>query len=264
MVSASRSSPKAFAMRGTLGAPLSLNASLRWGAVRPLLDALAPRSVLEIGCGQGGFGARIAARTEYVGLEPDEQSAQVATSRIAPLGGDVRHGSLDQLADDETFDMVCAFEVLEHIEDDRAAMASWVRRLRPGGSVLFSVPAWRHRFGPWDELAGHYRRYDPADVEELLAAVGCVDARHVLYGWPLGLLLERGRDAMAHRRLRTCPESMDGRTAESGRQLQPKGAIIGVPVSAATAAFIALQRMRPTIGPGLVAVAASAAQATNT
>ena len=152
--------------------PLSPMATLRWSVVARILAQLAPKRVLEVGCGQGGFGARIAALPgvgHYVGVEPDETSWAVAHERITPLGGEVRLGTSDLLGADEHFDLVCAFEVIEHIEDDRAALASWAAHLVPGGTVLVSVPAGPERFGPMDALVGHYRRYTPAQLVGLPA-----------------------------------------------------------------------------------------------
>src|SRR3546814_10271932 len=68
--------------------------------------------------------------------------------------------------------MVCAFDVLEHIEDDRLAIQEWIRWLAPNGKTILSVPAHRSRWGAGDVWAGHYRRYDRNDVEQLLVSCG--------------------------------------------------------------------------------------------
>jgi SAM-dependent methyltransferase len=177
--------------------PLSPNASLRYDVIRRLLPA-GPAAVLEVGCGMGGVGARLAQRYRYVGLEPDPISYQVAARRIAAAGGtgEVRNTDLAGLRGDELFDLVCAFEVLEHIEDDETALKEWVARLKPGGQLLLSTPAYQDRFGPADTMAGHFRRYDPELMADRLAGAGLVDQRIVL-GMPLGYLLEAARNAIA-------------------------------------------------------------------
>ena len=81
--------------------------------------------------------------------------------------------------------------MLEHIEDDEAALTRWLRPLRPGGWVLVSVPHGRDRFGPQDERVGHHRRYDRADLESLLARAGLGELTVVSYGFPLGNALDR-------------------------------------------------------------------------
>jgi len=200
---------------------LSLHAWLRYDAIlRQLRRATDVRSVLEIGAGQGAVGVMLARRYAYTGLEPDPTSFATARSRFDQAG--VRgmvEGDLAALAPDATFDLVCAFEVLEHIEDDGGAIAAWSARIRPGGWLLASVPADSHRFGAADRKAGHFRRYDRDDISELFAAAGLVDTSLITYGFPAGYVLEAGRNLLA-RRLETA-DSMSDRTAASGRWLQP-------------------------------------------
>jgi SAM-dependent methyltransferase len=240
------------ARRLTQRQPLTPMGTLRWSVVHRLIDETRPATVLEVGCGQGGFGARLAERAQYVGCEPDAESFAVAKRRIEPLGGLVLHGTSD-LVGDHTFDLVCAFEVLEHLEDDAGALVSWAGHLDPGGALLVSVPAWPDRFGAMDELVGHYRRYTPEQLDGLLLKAGCAEVRHVLYGWPLGFALEAARDRIARHRGDARESSMAARSASSGRLFQPKR-LAGAAVMAATAPFTVLQRLRPTVGTGLVAV----------
>ena len=106
--------------------PLSLHAWLRYDAIDRLIPA-GVRTVLEIGAGQGAVGALLAERYDYVGLEPDAASHAVAARRVGK--GEVLALGLEDYEPREPFDLVCAFEVLEHLDDDRAAVASWVRLL---------------------------------------------------------------------------------------------------------------------------------------
>ena len=200
---------------------LSLHAWLRYDAILRLLRrATDARSVLEIGAGQGAVGVMLARRYAYTGLEPDPTSFAAARARFdAADVSEIVEGDLSALAPSRVFDLVCAFEVLEHIEDDAGAVAEWSTRIRPGGWFLVSVPAGRNRFGAADRKAGHFRRYDRADISSLLGAAGLVDISVVTYGFPAGYVLETGRNALA-RRLETAG-SMSDRTAASGRWLQP-------------------------------------------
>ena len=201
----------------TKAPPLSLSAWLRYDALLRLIPPKTTR-VLEIGAGLGSFGALLAARFDYVGLEPDRESYAVALERVGDEGL-VLNKSEEQFESPERFDLVCAFEVLEHMEDDRAVLDGWLRHLRPGGSVLVSVPFARARFGPWDRRAGHYRRYDESDIVETLRSAGLGSIETIVYGFPLGRLMEIGRNAFA--RLDGDDTGMSERTARSGRQLQP-------------------------------------------
>ncbi len=237
--------------------PLSANAWLRWDLVSRLLPASA-RDVLEIGCGQGGFAARLARRYRYVGLEPDPVSYDVAVRRLAAAGGngEIRNGDLSLLRSDERFDIVCAFEVIEHIEDDRRALAEWASRLRPGGHLLLSTPAFQHRFGPADDMAGHFRRYHPQALARLLGETGL---EHVIvrqFGGPLGYVLELARDQVGKRwAASNAGASKADRTCGSGRLLQPSSRLQGGVTQYGTLPFRLLQRAFPNHGPGLVACA---------
>jgi SAM-dependent methyltransferase len=237
---------------GALSAPpLTANATMRWSIVRAMLDRIRPARVLEIGCGQGAYGARIAARAEYVGVELDTESWMVARERVEPIGGRVLNGTVDLLDDSERYDLVCAFEVLEHIEDDLGALQAWRSRLAPGGAVIVSVPAWPDRFGPWDAAVGHYRRYTPVQLGDTLSRAGYLDAELALYGWPLGYVTEPVRNALARRRLVQTPDSMEARTAGSGRSLQSSG-LLGRAVMAGATPFVLVQKLRPAAGVGLI------------
>jgi SAM-dependent methyltransferase len=230
--------------------PLSLSAWLRYDAVRRLLPAEASR-VLEIGAGMGSFGALLAQRYDYVGLEPDDNSYEVAVRRVGAAGL-VLNETVEEVELQELFDVMCAFEVLEHIEDDRGALAGWLRHVSPGGYVLLSVPFARERFGPWDRKAGHYRRYDAADVVDVMESVGLRSIETIVYGFPLGRALEIARNGVA--RAQRYEETMEERTAVSGRQLQPPAWAAALMKFGATP-FCYLQRpfSRSSLGTGIVA-----------
>jgi SAM-dependent methyltransferase len=228
--------------------PLSMNAWLRHDAVgRLLAGAPAPRSVLEIGCGLGAMGARLAA-AEYVGIEPDPDSRAVARTRL-PLV----LAALDELDAGRTFDLVCAFEVLEHVADDRGELARWAARVAPGGRLALSVPAHASRWGAADVLAGHVRRYEPRELADLLEEAGLEGVRAIPYGGPLGYALEAGRNLLAARRLRGAAEARETRSARSARLFQPPP-WLGPATAAVAKPFCLLQRPMTTRGPGLLAL----------
>jgi SAM-dependent methyltransferase len=238
-------------------APLAPNAWLRYDLVERMLPA-GVQDVLEIGCGRGGFGVRLAQRYRYVGVEPDAASCSAARQRLDALGtGEVRNIMSEGIGD-EKFDMVCAFEVLEHIEDDTAALKEWAGHVRPGGWLLLSVPADQHRFSAFDELVGHFRRYDPEALQALLVSCGFSQISVRRYGYPLNSLTEAGRVAVGKRRLAAtaaAEESYSERTAGSGRVMQPDRALAGTVIRLGTAPFRRLQRVFPDKGVGLVAIA---------
>lgn len=236
--------------------PLTARGSLRWAVVEPLLASLRPVTVLEFGCGQGAVGARIARHARYTGVEPDDASYAVAAARITPRGGTVLHGDAGVLPWGTTYDVVCAFEVLEHIDDDEAALRSWLKHLRRGGHVVVSVPEGPERFGPSDVQVGHHRRYTEQSLTAVLTAAGLEVQRVVHYGWPLGYLLERVSNRAAARAIAggAADEDAAERSAGSGRWLQP-GVLTGAALRLGVTPFAAVQGRRPDRGTGLVAVA---------
>ncbi|MDH3755017.1 MAG: class I SAM-dependent methyltransferase [Acidimicrobiia bacterium] len=218
---------------------------------RRLPEVGAHSRTLEVGAGRGSIGARLAARGPYIGVEPDVESRRAAGDAIGSAGSIVGH--LDEV-EPVAFDLLCSFEVLEHIEDDLGALRSWVERLEPCAHVIVSVPAHRKRFSHQDVRVGHHRRYDPTDLEQLLADAGLSDVHVEPYGFPLGYVLEAVRNRMAARELATASDTDRAElTAESGRYHQPP-AWSGVVVQLGTLPFRLLQRAarRTNLGPGLI------------
>lgn len=236
-------------MRGSVP-PLSVHAWLRFDAIGRLLPPDA-QTLLEIGVGQGSAGALLSRRFAYVGLEPDEVSFRTAVERIGAAGS-VLKLPVERYEPPEPFDAVCAFEVLEHLEDDRGSIVAWKRLVRPGGWLLLSVPAGRHRFGPTDVKAGHHRRYDRVDLADVLLAAELVDVEILAYGFPIGYALEAGRNFLIRRT--TEDTTLEERTAASGRWLQPSERSARL-MRALSAPFRLAQRPfgATSLGTGLVA-----------
>jgi SAM-dependent methyltransferase len=236
---------------------LPLNGWMRWDHVRRLLPRLDVRSILEIGAGSGAVAVRLAARYEYLGLEPDPTSFARTQARLTELGrGRVLQIESSLLDADARFDLVCAFEVLEHVEDDLAALQAWRAHVRPGGWLLLSMPAHQRRFSAHDRVVGHYRRYDPKPTADLLRRAGYSDPVVLTCGFPLGYALEVARNTIGH--LHGSASSMEEQTAASGHWLQPPDRI-GALTAAVTAPFRLLQRpfARSGLGTGLVVLAQS-------
>jgi SAM-dependent methyltransferase len=150
------------------------------------------------------------------------------------------------------FDLVCAFEVLEHAEDDLEAVSEWSRFLHPGGWLLVSVPAFASRWGPFDVIVGHHRRYEPEGIMRLFLAAGLHRPRVELYGFPLGYVLEAARDGLAKV---TKQADREAATARSGRLFQPPESLAWV-MKAGTEPFRRLQRTSfgKRHGTGLIAL----------
>lgn len=225
---------------------LTITAWLRWGAVRRLLPSDA-RTVLEIGAGLGGTGAMLSRRYDYTGVEPDPISHAIAARRTS---GKVKHERLEEHVG--VYDLVCAFEVLEHIEDDVDALRRWREHSRRW--LLMSVPMDPNRFGPADERVGHYRRYTRTSLIAALTAAGWEPAVVETYGFPAAYVLDTLRQRIAARG--DGPEARLERTNASGRWLQPGSA--GAPLTWAAALPFRLLQVpfrHGALGSGLVTLA---------
>jgi len=166
---------------------------LRRSAIFDALEGRPPGRVLEVGCGTGALLYDLAERGyDGVGVELSAKARSIAHQVLADDGRFRIESEVPRHAA-QSFDLLIAFEVLEHIEDDVAALASWLELLKPGGRVLISVPAHRHRWNVTDALVGHYRRYDRADVEALLGGLGLDIESVSTIGWPASWFVERAR-----------------------------------------------------------------------
>ena len=95
------------------------------------------------------------------------------------------------------------FRSLEHIEDDRGALARFAGLLKPGGRLVLVVPAYQALFNPLDANDGHFRRYGRADLNAKLANAGFKvvhESRFNLFGiagWFLNGTILRRKDLPA-------------------------------------------------------------------
>ena len=127
--------------------------------------------VLDVGCGTGFVLERLAQHFDAWGLEPEESVRTRALPEIRPR---ILAGSTDDLTavDKHSFDAVTLLDVLEHIDDDAAALRNVLTVLRPGGFVLVTVPAFPSLWSSHDELNRHRRRYSKAAFRLLLDRAG--------------------------------------------------------------------------------------------
>jgi 2-polyprenyl-3-methyl-5-hydroxy-6-metoxy-1,4-benzoquinol methylase len=127
--------------------------------------------ILEIGCGTGHNLGMLARFGTVDAIEIDDHSRGIASQR---LGRDVGASPLPELAGiaDQSYDMIALLDVLEHVEDDRAALVSIAARLREGGTVLLTVPQYPWMWSGHDVANHHHRRYTKASLRRVIAAAG--------------------------------------------------------------------------------------------
>jgi len=134
-----------------------------WPLVRRLLAGGTSR--LEVG---PGLRPRLPlAGTDFV--DASESAVKILRSHR----GNAQAGIISALpfANDH-FDLVCALDIVEHVEDDEAAFAELARVTKTGGTLLLSVPLYEDRWTKFDDFVGHGRRYEPADLIRKLASFG--------------------------------------------------------------------------------------------
>lgn len=124
----------------------------------------------EIGCGSGALLAAAAEFGEVVGVELSQDFSEAARRRGVP----VLPGALpDRLPlEPGAYDGVFLFDVLEHVEDDRAALRAVGRLLKPGGLVICTVPAYEWLWSSHDEVLGHRRRYTARGLTRVAREAG--------------------------------------------------------------------------------------------
>jgi SAM-dependent methyltransferase len=129
--------------------------------------------LLEIGCGTGFVLASIRDRFPAVELSGSEVlSAGLAFAATRVPSAELYQMDATSIPFRDHFDVIAAFDVLEHIDDDGAAIDAVARALRPGGGFLMSVPQHPALWSPQDEAAQHVRRYTSEGLRRLLVARG--------------------------------------------------------------------------------------------
>ena len=129
-------------------------------------------AVLELGCSGGPLLLELRERgfIDLTGIDISRKAIGLCRER-----GLARVSVMDagRLAfPDACFDLLIASDVLEHIEDDAAALRDWTRVLRPGGMAIVFVPAYRWLWSHHDESNRHYRRYTLGELCRRIEASG--------------------------------------------------------------------------------------------
>lgn len=154
----------------------------------------APGRALDIGAAGGG-NTRVLVRHGWEALVADYSETAVDLARqrgLHAIHADARHLPLP----DAHFDLVMAFDVLEHIEEDDRAVREIVRVLRPGGTALITVPCDMALWSAHDVASGHFRRYTRDGLRSLMVREGLILERM----WSWNVLL---RPIVARRRKHT-------------------------------------------------------------
>ncbi len=142
--------------------------------------------LIDAGCGTGTFLAEMAGVCRVLGLDDHDESLALARPRVEAVGGRVLKTSLERVdLPDGCAAVVTLQDVLEHVDDDAAALRELTRLVRPGGLLVLTVPALRWLWSDWDVALHHRRRYSRADLLRLLRQPGVDVLRCCYFNAPL-------------------------------------------------------------------------------
>jgi len=126
--------------------------------------------ILDVGCGVGSIFDTLSKYGRVVGADVSE----VALSYCKQRGmTELVKSSADKLeVENERFDLVTGFDILEHMEDDRQALSEMYRVCKKGGHILLTVPAHRFLWSGHDRALGHKRRYSHEEIKIRIESAG--------------------------------------------------------------------------------------------
>jgi len=126
--------------------------------------------ILEIGCGSGGNLGFLSKYGDLSAMELNDDARIHAKSKNICK---VKYGKLPNgIPFNEKFDIICLFDVLEHIEKDDLSLQTIYKYLNKGGKVIITVPAFMFLWSKHDEMSHHKRRYKKSQINNMLRCTG--------------------------------------------------------------------------------------------
>ncbi|BBB33128.1 conserved hypothetical protein [Thermotomaculum hydrothermale] len=170
---------------------------LRKSVLKTILkeDFVKGKKCLEIGYGAGEILKLVLEKGGVAyGVELSKDAEALTKERLSNYLKEKRLFLLNSFEDAlnyADFDILMAFEVLEHIENDEIEFANWVNLLKSGGFIILSVPSNMSKWSISDEWAGHYRRYERKDIVRLCDKFDLTLIKIISYGFPLTEITDR-------------------------------------------------------------------------
>lgn len=175
------------------------------------------RPFLDVGGGNGFVAQMIAGLGHRVVLiEPGRAGASHARDR--GLDEVVEASIVDLQVRDGSVGGIGLFDVLEHIEDDAAALRRLREMLAPGGRLYLTVPAHRWLWSSVDPESGHFRRYTRAQIRRLISGCGYDVSFASYYFWPLPMPMLLLRSLPERLHLRAPRDRAERAASEHGRR----------------------------------------------
>jgi SAM-dependent methyltransferase len=127
--------------------------------------------LLDVGCGTGGASLTLSKYGRVTGVDRAPQSFAISMDRPYAHRVVARFGEPLPLAAD-AFDVVCALDIIEHLDDDLAGARELYRVCKPGGTAVLFAPAFQFLWGYNDVFSHHKRRYTEAQLRDVLERAG--------------------------------------------------------------------------------------------
>jgi SAM-dependent methyltransferase len=165
----------------------------------PLVQSLLPPSGLRLEVAPGLRPRLPIEDTQFVDISAP------ALERLRARGGRVTLGEVTALPfATATFDLVCALDIIEHVDDENGALSEISRVTKPGGMLLISTPLHPDRWTPFDDFVGHKRRYEPPCLLAKLTEQHLAVERSAVFGMQprSSFLLDMGMWWLTHHRER--------------------------------------------------------------
>lgn len=149
--------------------------------------------ILDVGCGTGANLEMLAQFGESEGVDVSDDALEFCRAK----GLKVHKGLAEKLPfDDESFDVVTALDVVEHLDDDVAGLKEMHRVLKTGGRTLIFVPAFMWLWGVQDDISNHRIRYTKRQIVERLKKAGFEIERATYANWTFFAPILAGRTLM--------------------------------------------------------------------
>jgi SAM-dependent methyltransferase len=165
----------------------------------PLVQSLMPMSALRLEVAPGLRPRLPIEETHFVDLSAP------AIAKLRSRGASAAVGLVTSLPfADAAFDLVCALDIVEHVDDEAAALGEISRVAKPNAVVLISLPLHPARWTAFDDFVGHRRRYEPDRLRDTLARHDLSIERSAAYGMQpkSSRLLDLGMWWLTHQRER--------------------------------------------------------------
>jgi SAM-dependent methyltransferase len=149
--------------------------------------------ILDVGCGTGANLEMLANFGESEGVDVSDDALEFCRAK----GLKAHKGLAEKLPfADESFDVVTALDVVEHLDDDVAGLKEMHRVLKTGGKTLIFVPAFMWLWGVQDDISNHRIRYTKKQIVERLQKAGFEIERATYANWTFFAPILAGRTLM--------------------------------------------------------------------